>query len=103
LISPFHPLHGLEILIQSNWEGDRWHLTMPNNNADIKQESQDLIYDVFKSESIEKEISDNDIRMTIAQRIVNRYGGKIWLEAQEGKSLCIHFIIALANREQRHG
>jgi signal transduction histidine kinase len=75
---------------------DRWHFAVRDNGIGIAPEYHALIFGVFKRlHSDRHEYSGTGMGLAICQRIVERYGGRIWVESEVGHGATFHFTLPL--------
>lgn len=70
-----------------------WHFQVADNGIGIKPEYSELVFQVFKRLHTRSEYSGTGIGLAICKRIVERSGGKIWVECGEEEGSVFHFTI----------
>ena len=77
--------------------GDRWHFAVRDNGIGIAPEYHALIFGVFKRlHSDRQEYTGTGMGLAICQRIVEKYGGRIWVESESGKGCTFHFTLPVS-------
>ena len=64
-----------------------------DNGIGVPPEYQKQIFGIFKRLHTSDQYSGTGIGLAICQRIVERYGGRIWVESEEGKGSRFYFIL----------
>lgn len=64
-----------------------------DNGIGIDPEYKEVIFGVFKRLSHDRKLSGTGIGLAICYRIIDRYGGKIWVESQSGRGATFRFTI----------
>jgi PAS domain S-box-containing protein len=81
------------IHVSAEQQSGVWIFSISDNGMGIPPEYQDRIFGVFKRLH-GREIAGTGIGLAICKRIVERYGGRIWVEsAGEGKGATFRFTI----------
>ena len=70
------------IQIDSEKKDDEWVLTVSDNGIGIPAENWQDIFVIFRRLHTRTEYSGNGIGLSICKKIIERHGGKIWIEAQ---------------------
>ena len=82
----------LAVRLSAKQQGAEWHVTVEDNGIGIEPQYQEKIFGVFKRLH-GKEISGTGIGLAICQRVVERYGGRIWVESNLGQGSKFHFTL----------
>jgi len=98
--SKFTPEGGkLKIEAGSN---DGWcRVSVIDNGIGIKKEDQERIFEPFcqLENPLTKEGNGTGLGLALVKQIVERYGGRIWLESEYGKGSRFTFILPLAIKD----
>ena len=57
-----------------------WVFSVEDNGPGIAPEHRERIFQIFQRLKLREDVSGTGIGLAICQRIVNRHGGKIWIE-----------------------
>jgi len=88
-----------EIHITVERQGRQWKFSVKDNGIGIAPEYHKRVFGIFKRLHSSNQYSGTGIGLAIAQRIVERYGGKIWVESEAGKGS--NFMFTLPAGDQR--
>lgn len=82
------------VRISAVQEEDHWHFSIHDNGIGIAPEYHQKIFGIFKRlQSSRGESASAGIGLAICQRIVARYGGRIWVESEVGHGATFHFTL----------
>jgi light-regulated signal transduction histidine kinase (bacteriophytochrome) len=96
LISNAIKFHGPEtpvIQINAERKDSDWVLSVSDNGIGIPLESQEDIFVIFRRLHTRTEYPGNGIGLSICKKIIERHGGKIWIEAQAKPGCCFKFTL----------
>jgi len=78
------------IHVAARKEDEAWHFVVSDNGIGIDAGQHRRVFEAFKRLH-GREISGSGLGLAICRRIVNRYGGRIWVESAPGKGAKFHF------------
>jgi PAS domain S-box-containing protein len=84
------------IELGSEPEGDAWKFFIRDNGIGIDPEYKEQIFGIFKRLHTSSEYSGTGMGLAICQRIVERAGGRIWVESQLGRGSTFYFTLPVA-------
>ncbi len=94
----------LQIHISARREGDQWVISVADNGIGIDPKYFDRIFAVFQRLHTRAEYPGTGIGLAICKRIVERHGGRIWVESEPGKGSIFYFSLpAVAPRNSERG
>ncbi|MBA7594484.1 Adaptive-response sensory-kinase SasA [subsurface metagenome] len=84
----------VEAVRENNW----CRVSVIDNGTGIKQEDQERIFEAFcqLGSTLGKEERGTGLGLTIARQIVEKHGGRIWVESEYGKGSRFTFTLPLA-------
>lgn len=88
------------IQVGAEANGQEWKIWIQDNGIGINPKYADRIFGVFKRLHTGAGHTGSGLGLAICQRIVERYGGRIWVESEEGKGAT--FCFTLPAGEQKH-
>jgi light-regulated signal transduction histidine kinase (bacteriophytochrome) len=81
------------IRVSAEREDDVWHFAVVDNGIGIDPAHVDRIFAVFQRLHGRGEYPGSGIGLAICKRIVERHGGRIWVESEQGKGSTFNFTI----------
>ena len=89
----FHGPERPTIRISASEGTDDWVFSVKDNGIGLNKIYSDKIFQLFQRLNSEKKYPGSGIGLAIAKRIVERNGGRIWVESEEGKGATFFFTV----------
>lgn len=81
------------INISAKHTGDEWLFTVSDNGIGIDKEFSDKIFNIFQRLHNNSEYPGTGIGLAICKRIIEKLGGLLWVESEEGMGSTFNFTI----------
>lgn len=93
-----HPNNTPVIRISATDKGDHWLFAITDNGIGIKKEYQEIIFAPFKRLHNDQQYAGTGIGLAICRKIVEDFGGTLWVESEPGKGSSFLFTIQKQNQ-----
>lgn len=77
-------------------------ISVKDNGIGIKQTNQDQIFGIFKKFHSSVDFEGNGIGLSVCKKIIERLGGKIWLESEPAMGTTFFFTLSLYDKSTQN-
>jgi signal transduction histidine kinase len=82
-------------------DGEYWRFGIADNGPGIEKKHWERIFKIFQTLAPRDEFESTGIGLTVVKKIVELYGGKIWLESEVGKGTTFLFTFPKAGAPEQ--
>jgi chemotaxis family two-component system sensor kinase Cph1 len=83
------------VRVSASRQGDSWVFSVQDNGIGIAEQYHPRIFQLFQRLHSEKQYSGTGIGLAICQRIVDRHGGRLWVESEPNRGSTFYFSIPI--------
>lgn len=82
-----------EIIVGCRDDGDKWCFWVRDNGPGIEEAHFEKIFQIFQTLAPRDKVESTGVGLTIVKKIVQLYGGDIWLESELGRGTTFYFSL----------
>lgn len=89
----FHSNSSPLIHISAKDDGKNWHFTIQDNGIGIDKKHAERIFVIFQRLHTREMYPGSGIGLAVCKKIVERHGGRIWVDSEVGQGAAFHFTL----------
>jgi light-regulated signal transduction histidine kinase (bacteriophytochrome) len=89
----FHGDGAPRVSVEAERRADVWVFSVKDNGIGIPAEQFERIFRIFQRLHSQAEYPGTGIGLAICKRIIERHGGRIWVDSRPGEGTTFHFTL----------
>lgn len=82
-----------KIHVRAEPDGAYWHFSVSDNGPGIEPRHFDRIFQLFQTLAPRDRIESTGVGLALVKKIVEMYGGRVWVESRMGEGSTFHFTL----------
>jgi light-regulated signal transduction histidine kinase (bacteriophytochrome) len=82
-----------QIHVDATRDGNRWEVAVADNGIGIATEYHQQVFEIFRRLHSRDKYPGTGIGLAVCKKIVQRHGGRIWVESQPGGGTVFKFTL----------
>ncbi len=83
-----------QVVVDFADQDEFWQFSVTDNGPGIEEKHFGLIFDMFKTLQPRDEFESTGVGLTVVKKVVEYYGGKVWVESTVGEGTTFFFTLA---------
>jgi signal transduction histidine kinase len=89
----FRGKEAIVIRVSAERQDSHWHFSVADNGIGIAPEYHEVIFAIFQRLHARGTYSGNGVGLAICKKIVEHYGGRIWVKSESGHGCTFHLTL----------
>jgi len=91
---------GPRVRIRAERAGGRWTISVEDRGPGVRGAHRERIFDIFARAHADEDAPGSGVGLAICRKVVERHGGRIWVEDRPGGGSAFRFTLPAAPAEQ---
>jgi PAS domain S-box-containing protein len=89
-----------QVEISADRKDGAWHFSVADNGIGVDPKQADRVFQIFQRLHTREEYPGTGIGLALCRKVIERHGGRIWVESEPGEGATFYFTLPVRRHKQ---